>query len=113
MAKIQCPHCKAVNQDVTLNDPCWQCGTILGAPVSAIETGVGPPTSEVNPANKTGSSNPMVQSQIERNRPRDRDEMPPSQRPRTSSFNVGVVVVVGVIIAFLVMLLVVYLKMKH
>ncbi|HLJ56785.1 MAG TPA: hypothetical protein VKT77_17230 [Chthonomonadaceae bacterium] len=32
MAKITCPHCKAVNQDVTESDRCWQCDKLLGAP---------------------------------------------------------------------------------
>ena len=46
--KIKCPHCGATNQDVTEKDPCWQCGTILSAPVSALNTGDGPPTSAAN-----------------------------------------------------------------
>ncbi len=29
MAKIQCPNCKAVNQDVEPTDPCWQCEVVL------------------------------------------------------------------------------------
>lgn len=29
MSKIQCPNCKAVNQDVEPTDPCWQCGVVL------------------------------------------------------------------------------------
>jgi hypothetical protein len=31
MAKIKCPHCGAVNQDVTEKDACWQCNAVLGA----------------------------------------------------------------------------------
>ena len=53
MAKIECPHCHAINQDVSLNDPCWKCGTILSAPPSALETADGPPTSTANPATET------------------------------------------------------------
>jgi uncharacterized membrane protein YvbJ len=31
MEKIRCPHCGAVNQDVTPADNCWQCGKKLGS----------------------------------------------------------------------------------
>lgn len=36
MDKITCPHCGAVNQDVTTADSCWKCGKPLGA--SAVVT---------------------------------------------------------------------------
>jgi hypothetical protein len=111
MAKIQCPHCKAVNQDVSMDDPCWQCGTILGAPPSALETGDGPPTSEANPANQTGSSSPPIQKQIERNQPRD--GVPQSERPRTSSLNVGAIAIGALILALIIILAIVFLKMRH
>lgn len=31
MDKIKCPHCGAMNQDVTAQDNCWNCGKPLGA----------------------------------------------------------------------------------
>ncbi len=31
MAKIRCPHCAAINQDVSEKEPCWQCGKRLGS----------------------------------------------------------------------------------
>lgn len=34
MPRVKCPHCGAGNQDATEQDPCWQCGNVLGAPVS-------------------------------------------------------------------------------
>ena len=111
MAKIQCPHCKAVNQDVTLDDPCWQCGTILGAPVSALETGQGPPSSEVNPANATGSSSLPIQKEIERDQPHD--GISPSERPRVPSSRVGLVVAIGFVIALILIVLIVLLNVKH
>ena len=61
MAKIQCPHCGAINQDVSLDQPCLKCGTILGAPGSALETGDGPPASEANRTNKGGSADAITQ----------------------------------------------------
>ena len=36
MPKIKCPHCGANNQDMTEKDRCWQCDTVLGAPVAAV-----------------------------------------------------------------------------
>ena len=52
MAKIQCPHCKAINENVSLDEPCRKCGTVLGAPMSSLDTGVGAPTSEMNGADQ-------------------------------------------------------------
>ena len=111
MAKIQCPHCKAMNQDVSMDDPCWQCGTILNAPVSALETGTGAPSSDVNPANKTGSSSPSIQKQIERDQPRD--GVPSSERPRKTGSNVGVVAIAVFVLALIAILVVMYLKTRH
>ncbi len=37
MLRIKCPHCGAGNQDATETDTCWQCGTVLGAPVARME----------------------------------------------------------------------------
>lgn len=43
MERIRCPHCGAVNQDATPQDPCWQCGKPLGAPP---DEGASPPQKE-------------------------------------------------------------------
>ena len=110
MAKIVCPHCKAVNQDVSGDDPCWQCGTLIGAPVSAIETAGGAPSSEANPANATASSNLQVQKEIEKTRPAG--GTPPSERPRASSTNVSAIVIGTIILVVLVAVILFYV-MKH
>lgn len=31
MSNIRCPHCAAINQDVSEKEPCWQCGKTLGS----------------------------------------------------------------------------------
>ncbi len=111
MAKIQCPHCKAMNQDVSLDDPCWQCGTILSAPVSAIETGVGPPSSGANPANLTGSSNAAVQSQIERNQPASSTRPTQLQEPRRSKVNA--VAIAALILAAVIILIWAYFHVRR
>lgn len=107
MAKIVCPHCQAVNRDVSLEEPCWQCGTVLGAPLSAIETGVGAPTSGANPANLAGSSSAPIQKQIERNTPSG--AVPAADRPRAST-NTAAIAIALVIIAAIVILVVVFLS---
>ena len=62
MAKIECPHCQAVNQDISTNDPCWKCGTVLSAPISALSTGIGPPTSQAN-SSATSAAKPPTKVQ--------------------------------------------------
>jgi hypothetical protein len=110
MAKIQCPHCKAVNQDVSLNDPCWQCGTVLGAPVSALDTGTGAATSEANP-NVAGSISSAPVQQVERDRP---DEGAPIvERPQPSSPGVGKIVLAITIVALIVIVIVFYFTTRH
>ena len=46
MDKIKCPHCGAMNQDVTAKDNCWKCGKLLSAsaapetaPVGEVDAG--------------------------------------------------------------------------
>ena len=110
LAKIQCPHCKAMNQDMTLDDPCWQCGTVLGAPASSLETGAGAPTSEANAANTGGSSNAAVQTQIERERPSG--AVPSADRPR-GTLTANVIAIAVIVIAALLILVVVMMKFRH
>ena len=45
MAKIQCPHCQTINEAMSLNDICQKCGTIMGAPLTALDTGKDAPSS--------------------------------------------------------------------
>ena len=111
MPKIQCPHCKAVNQDVGLEDPCWQCGTVLSAPPSALDTGDGPATSEANPANRLGSSSAPIQKQIDRNEGRD---SAPTPRPdKGTPLNAYVISIAAVILAVIIILVWLALKLRH
>src|SRR5436305_1734750 len=100
MPKIQCPHCKAMNQDVSADDPCWQCGTILNAPPSAIETGTGPPTSEANSAGQTGEVSPAIQKQIERTGPQEK--VPLAQRHKPMGPNVAAIAIGATILAMII-----------
>ena len=38
MDKIKCPHCGAINQDVTAQDSCWNCNKPLAAASVTAET---------------------------------------------------------------------------
>ena len=104
MAKIQCPHCKAVNQDVSLNDPCWQCGTILSAPPSALETGEGPPSSAVSSANV----NAPVQQQVER----DKGDRSPSPHSPSPTLNKAAIWIIVLVIA-LIIAIAIFFMTKH
>lgn len=111
MPKIQCPHCKAVNQDVSPDDPCWQCGTILNAPASAIETGTGPPTSEANPSDPSAAVSPAIQKQIDRADPQAK--VPIEQRYKPMGPNVAVIAVSATILAMIIIAILFWLKVFH
>lgn len=111
MPKIQCSQCKAMNQDVTVDDPCWQCGTVLSGPRSAIDTGDGAPTSEADSASRTGSVSPAIQKQIERTRPQDK--IPLAQRHKPVGPNVAAIAVSATILAIIVIAILLYLKVLH
>ena len=114
MAKIVCPHCQAVNQDVSLNDPCWKCGTVLNAPTSSLSTGEGPPTSEANPAASappkplTKVQQALAQSEAQPPVPVYAEPPAPSASPRTALY-IGV----GILVAALIILLVVVVMNRH
>lgn len=42
MPRVKCPHCGAGNQDATEQDTCWQCGNVLGAPVTRAQPSARP-----------------------------------------------------------------------
>jgi hypothetical protein len=112
MPKIQCPQCKAVNQDVTAGDPCWQCGAALGtqAAGAADNTGAnaGSSTKTVDPtnggsisANDPQSGGGQVQVQIPRKRTSDR--VPISERPpRTLGPDYRAIIIALVVLALII-----------
>jgi hypothetical protein len=106
MAKILCPHCKAVNQDVSLNDPCWQCGTILSAPPSALETGEGPPSSAASSANVTDSNRAPVQQQVER----DKGDSSPSPHHPSPTLNKVAIWIIVLVIALIIAIAIFFMK---
>lgn len=55
MSRIQCPRCKAINDDASADDPCRNCGTILNAPLSALDGAGYPPSSAANGADQIPS----------------------------------------------------------
>src|SRR5438132_117249 len=113
MAKIQCPHCQAVNQDVSPNDPCWKCGTVLSAPVSALDTGVGPAASTANPVDSAPAKPPTkVQQALAESEQRPAGPVY-AEPPAASPSRVGLYIFLGVIVVALIILLVIYLLKAH
>ena len=111
MAKIVCPHCGAVNQDISLNDPCWKCGTLLSAPPSALETVDGPPTSAANPMTETKPLTKVQQALAQ-------SETPPpapvyAERPEVPANRTFVYIGIGVLVLVLVILLLVFVFNRH
>ena len=103
--KIKCPHCGANNQDVTEKDRCWQCDTVLGAPVIAAE-----PTSPTASAEQKPPTAPrptQVQKQVEPTPPTSRPTAPTSQ----SRFPVAPVVI-GVVLLLIVLAIVFFIMKK-
>lgn len=61
MSRIQCPRCKAINDDASADDPCRNCGTILNAPLSALDGAGYPPSSAANGADQIPSKTETAQ----------------------------------------------------
>lgn len=113
MAKIVCPHCQAVNQDVSLNEPCWKCGTVLGAPASAIDTTAGPPNSAANPSEAAAPPKPSkVQQALAENQAAPQGPVyaePPNPSPNRGALYIGI----GVFVIALIILLIIFLINRH
>lgn len=62
MLKIQCPRCKAINEVASADEPCWKCGTILGAPLSALDDAGSPASSAANGADRVNLSAAALQT---------------------------------------------------
>ena len=71
MTRIQCPHCQAINEDASLDQPCKKCGTILNAPLSSLSTGDGAPTSRANTSNAGGATDRAEQETNRGTQPAD------------------------------------------
>ncbi|HLK60977.1 MAG TPA: hypothetical protein VKU00_30715 [Chthonomonadaceae bacterium] len=109
--KIKCPHCGATNQDVSENDPCWQCGTILSAPPSALETEEGPPTSAANPTSQPPApkrETPAAQSQFAPLL--QRTDLPPTTPSSARRTNMGVVIAVILVLVAVIVVAVLLLR---
>ena len=87
MDKIKCPHCGAINQDVTEKDNCWKCGKPLSAAV-VVETSAG----EV----ETGGQKLKAQPSLEERVAQRKEERLASRRANSA---------VPIIVALLVLLI--------
>jgi len=91
MAKIKCPHCGANNQDVTEKERCWQCDTVLGAPVAVV-------------AEPTAPAAPVLQQVEPVTPPLKSAESSPQSRLPVTLIAIGVVVVLIIIAIVFVIL---------
>lgn len=108
MPKIKCPQCGATNQDVTEQDACWKCGSILGvtaaeapAPVQSVETA--PPDTPGAPDAPMVESEQPLPLQAERKAP----ETPPAERlvvTRPSRPMLPIVLAICIVIVLIVVI---------
>ena len=75
MAKIQCPHCQAINENIDTDQPCRKCGTVINAPLSSLDTGHGAPTSDGSTADTNTDPTTAVEKQVSRDSDRDPDDV--------------------------------------
>lgn len=68
MLEIKCSRCGTVNVGVSADAPCTHCGTILNAPLSAIDDGSVPPSSATSSANGIEAEEDAVKAPVTRNR---------------------------------------------
>jgi uncharacterized OB-fold protein len=68
MLEIKCPRCGTINVGVSPDAPCRQCGTILNAPLSALDEGAIPPSSAANGADRFAGEDQTEREPIARGR---------------------------------------------
>ncbi|HLJ57315.1 MAG TPA: hypothetical protein VKT77_19920 [Chthonomonadaceae bacterium] len=73
MATIVCQRCNTVNENTSQNQPCRHCGTMLDAPMSAIDHPGGPANSVYNGADRVKAA-----GQAEHSAPAPRASGPPA-----------------------------------
>jgi hypothetical protein len=99
MPKIQCPQCKAVNQDVAAGDPCWQCGAALGAPAVAVAD----QNTDANTTSSGDSQSANGPVQIQKVRPGRTDKVPLAERPpRVMGPDYRAIIIALMVIALLI-----------
>ena len=108
MLRVKCPHCGAGNQDATEDDTCWQCGSVLGSPVTRVEG--------ANRPSATMTSEPTQQLNMEMLR-----NIPPADGPklRLQETNTPprpalnpVVILIGALLIFIIVILL-YMLTRH
>jgi len=97
MPKIKCPHCGANNQDMTEKDRCWQCETVLGAPVSAAAEPIAPTVPISGPVQKQAEPVTPV--------PRPADSSSQSRFPVTP-------IAIGIVLLLIVLAILFFLMKK-
>ena len=107
MLRVKCPHCGAGNQDATEEDTCWQCGSVLGSPVTRAEG--------ANRPSATMTSEPTQQLNLEMLRnipPADAQKLrlQENNTPTRPTLN-PIVILVGALLIFIIVILL-YIVMR-
>ncbi len=101
MAKLKCPHCGAMNQDVEASDLCWQCDFALDAPkVEDVDL--------TKPELHTPANTPETLTQVQKPaaQPTPLPALTPTEKPASRTvpiFIIAAVVMVLLLILFLVL----------
>ena len=101
MAKITCPECKAVNQDVDISDPCWKCGIPLAIYHETQQALDAPPTFE-------DAEVPV--SAPAQDPPLPKGPMSQLTKPPQAPLNRTLLVVIGVVVLAIILLVLFLLK---
>ena len=119
MAKIKCAHCGATNQDVTENDPCWQCGEKIGAAVAVATASEAAPaevrstaTLDAAPISPLEPMSPPITPPTPATRPAEREpaKQEPVQIPLPESSSPSLAMIAGGITVILIIILLVMWK---
>lgn len=112
MPRIQCPRCKAVNQDVTPNDKCWMCEQKLGAGVSdaSPKTVVSPDQSE------NGNGAILKESQMPAPTPKfslmEQKAQKQLSKPATKKSPILAITILAIVLIVITILVIMFLQHK-
>ena len=103
MDKIKCPHCGAINQDVTEQDTCWNCGKPLSASAAVIPAATDAANAS-EPAIEAGGQRLKAQPSLEERVAARKEERLANRRvnPAVSAIIVMLILLIAIILYFVV-----------
>ena len=116
MDKIKCPHCGAINQDVTEQDSCWKCSQ----PLSAAAKSEAPPTpsspndAETTPVTKTSGPSGTYSGLQQKTEPSLEERVAARKQERLANRRTNPIVPIAIALVILILILILYfLFFKH